>query len=246
MAKVVGFWNLEGVKRVLYRLPEVIKAQTVMIAEGEKDADNLTELGFTATTNPMGAGKWRPEYSETLRRKDVVIFGDVGDENGKGERHTAQVIQSLRGVANSIKHVRLPDGFHDISDYVASLPAERAAETIRKLIAETPLLASLNSLVLNSEHDILSEFPEPLSDAAFHGLAGDIVRRMEPHTEADRAALLIQILVVFGNVIGRAAYAVADGSRHCVNLFAVLVGESSKSRKGTSLAHVLRIFETCR
>jgi hypothetical protein len=131
-------WNLEGVKRVLYRLPEVIKAQTVTIVEGEKDADNLTELGFTATTNPMGAGKWRPEYSETLRGKEVVIFGDVGDENGEGERHTAQRIESLNGVAKSIKHVTLPDGFHDVSDYIASLPTERATETIRKLIDETP------------------------------------------------------------------------------------------------------------
>ena len=69
------------------------------------------------------------------------------------------------------------------------------------------------------------------------------MRRIEPHTEADRGALLIQILVAFGNVIGRAAHAIADGSWDGTNLFAVLVGESSKSRKGTSLAHVLRIFE---
>jgi hypothetical protein len=131
-------WNLEGVRRVLYRLPEVIKAQTVVIAEGEKDADNLNSLGFTATTNPMGAGRWRDEYSEALPGKDVVIFGDVGDEDGEGERHTAQRIESLNDVAHSIKHVTLPDGFHDISDYIASLPAERATETIHKLIDETP------------------------------------------------------------------------------------------------------------
>jgi DNA primase len=101
-------WNLKGVRRVLYRLPEVIKAQIVMVAEGEKDADNLTKLGFTATTNPMGAEKWRDEYSETLRGRDVVVFGDVGDEDGAGERHTAQRIQSLNGVAKSIKRVELP------------------------------------------------------------------------------------------------------------------------------------------
>jgi CHC2 zinc finger len=240
-----GGWiyNIEDVRRVLYRLPEVIAAQTVCVPEGEKDVDNVRSLGFTATCNPMGAGKWRAEYSETLRSKDVVIFGDVGDEDGAGERHTAQVIQSLKGVAKSIKHVRLPDGFHDVSDYIASLPKESAAETIRRLIDETPLVGSFNSLVPNCEDEIPYEFPEPMSDVAFHGLAGDIVRRIEPHTEADCAALLIQTLAIFGNVIGRSAYAVADGSRHATNLFAVLVGESSKSRKGTSLAHVLRLFE---
>jgi hypothetical protein len=131
-------WNLESVRRVLYRLPEVIKAQTVTVAEGEKDADNLTELGLTATTNPMGAGKWRPEYSDTLRGKDVVIFSDVADKDGAGEKHVAQVIESLNELAKSIKRVMLPNGFHDISDFIASLPARTAAETIRQLIEQTP------------------------------------------------------------------------------------------------------------
>src|SRR4030095_16983762 len=39
-------WNLEGVRRVLYRLPEVLKSKTVCVAEGEKDCDNLCALGF--------------------------------------------------------------------------------------------------------------------------------------------------------------------------------------------------------
>jgi uncharacterized protein DUF3987 len=130
--------NLEGVRRVLYRLPEVIAASTICVAEGEKDCDNLVKLGFVATTNPMGACKWRDEYSETLRGKDVVVFGDVGDDDGAGERHTNQVIESLVGKAKSIKHVALLDGFHDVSDYIASLPHETARETIRRLIDETP------------------------------------------------------------------------------------------------------------
>ena len=88
----------------------------------------------------------------------------------------------------------------------------------------------------------VDDFPKPLREVAFHGLAGDIVRRIEPHTEADRGALLIQVLTSFGNVIGRAPHATADGSRYGVNLFAVLVGETSKLRKGTSWAHVRRIF----
>lgn len=105
-------------------------------------------------------------------------------------------------------------------------------------------LSSLNSLGDNSEPDArLNDFPEPPSDVAFHGLAGDIVRRIEPHTEADPTAILIQTLTALGNMIGRNGHAVADGSRHATNVFAVLVGETSKARKGTSLSHVLRIFD---
>jgi hypothetical protein len=86
-------------------------------------------------------------------------------------------------------------------------------------------------------------FPEPLNDVALQGLAGNIVRRIEPHTEADPVALLIQILIAFGSAIGRNTFITADGSRHAMNLFAVLVGESSKARKGTAWQHVLRVFE---
>jgi hypothetical protein len=130
-------WNVQGVRRVLYRLPEVLKARLVCVAEGEKDCDNLAKLGFVATTNPFGAGKWRDKYSETLRGKDVIVFGDVGDPKKEGERHTEQVIASLAGKAKSIKHVVLPDGFHDISDYIASVREETAGDTIAKLIEQT-------------------------------------------------------------------------------------------------------------
>ena len=108
--------------------------------------------------------------------------------------------------------------------------------------AEGTLLNSLSSL--NSPVPLLiDDFPEPLSEVAFQGLVGDIVGRIEPHTEADRVALLIQGIAAFGSVIGRNAFIIADGSRHAMNLFAVLVGESSKARKGTSWQHVLRVFE---
>ena len=137
-------WNLKGVRRVLYRLPEVVKAQTVCVAEGEKDADNVSSLGFTATTNPMGAGKWRDGYSETLRGKNVLVFGDVGDPDQKGEKHTAQVIQSLSGKARSVKHITLPEGFHDVSDYIASFPSlDEAKAAVTQLIDEQPAVTPL-------------------------------------------------------------------------------------------------------
>ena len=140
--KAGWIWNLKGTRRVLYRLSAVIAAQEVVIAEGEKDCDKLTKLGFTASCNPCGGEKWRDEYSETLRGKDVAVFWDRGDKDGKGERHAEQVIASLTGKARSIKRVTLPEGFHDVSDYIASLPAASAAESIKKLIAETPILGT--------------------------------------------------------------------------------------------------------
>lgn len=88
----------------------------------------------------------------------------------------------------------------------------------------------------------LPEWPtaDPL---LFHGLAGDIVRLIAPHTEADPVALLVQLLAAFGSALGRTAYFTAEADRHYANLFVVLVGISSKGRKGTSWGHIRRLMQ---
>lgn len=83
--------------------------------------------------------------------------------------------------------------------------------------------------------------PPTLPDAALYGLAGDIVRAIEPHTESDPAALLVQFLVAFGSAINRGPHFYVEASRHGTNLFAVLVGDTSKGRKGTSWAYIEQI-----
>jgi len=86
-------------------------------------------------------------------------------------------------------------------------------------------------------------WPAPLGEEAYHGIVGDIVRAISPHTEADEAALLVQLLVAAGNCIGRTPHFMAEADYHALNLYAVLVGDSSKGRKGTSWGHIRRIFE---
>ncbi len=81
--------------------------------------------------------------------------------------------------------------------------------------------------------------PEP---AAFAGLAGEITRAIEPHTESDPVAILVQLLVAFGSVIGRGAHYAVEATRHHSNEFVLLVGPSAKARKGSSWDHVERIF----
>jgi hypothetical protein len=77
-------------------------------------------------------------------------------------------------------------------------------------------------------------WPSPLAEEAYYGLAGEIVRTIEPASEADPAALLIQMLVGFGNMLGRTAHCRVEADKHFGNEFAVLVGKTSKARKGTS------------
>jgi hypothetical protein len=79
-----------------------------------------------------------------------------------------------------------------------------------------------------------SSWPSPLAKEAFYGLAGEFVNLVEPHTEADPAAILIQILTAIGNVIGATAFFQVEADKHFLKIFPVLVGETSKGRKGTS------------
>jgi hypothetical protein len=87
-----------------------------------------------------------------------------------------------------------------------------------------------------------STWPDPLSKLAYHGLAGDIVRIIEPHSEAASEAILIQTLTAFGNIIGRGPFYLVEGDKHPTNLFCVLVGETAKGRKGTSWGRALQVF----
>jgi hypothetical protein len=85
-------------------------------------------------------------------------------------------------------------------------------------------------------------WPAPLAREAYHGLAGDAVRVLEPASEADPSALLFQVLVLFGNLIGRKPYFIAEADRHYPNEYLVLIGRTSKGRKGSSWGQSRRPF----
>lgn len=103
-------WNLNGTRRVLYRLPEVIDAVAagfvVYVTEGEKDADAIAALRECATTNTEPKS-WLPEYSETLRGAVVVI---VRDRDASGHDRSRLVYDALVGVADSVAVVEPAEG----------------------------------------------------------------------------------------------------------------------------------------
>jgi hypothetical protein len=141
-------WNLQGVERVLYRLPELTAAiarnAEVFLTEGEKDADALAALGLDATTHAGGAGKWRPEYSRALRHARVILLPDNDEPGG---RHMEAVERSLRSQAASVGRLQLP-GLPDKGDISDWLAAHRAGglgdEAIRTQLLDLacPVLAA--------------------------------------------------------------------------------------------------------
>jgi hypothetical protein len=85
-------------------------------------------------------------------------------------------------------------------------------------------------------------WPPPPAQAAYHGLAGEIVQAIAPETEADPVAILSQLLVAFGAAAGRGAWFQVEATLHHPNEFLVLIGDSARARKGSSWDHVHRLI----
>ncbi len=107
-------------------------------------------------------------------------------------------------------------------------------------VVDAALTARRNSLTASSVHE--PRWPTSLGPAAYHGILGELVRFIEPHTESDPIAVLVQAVVAVGNFIGRKIFIRVEQTRHFLVLFVILVGATSKGRKGTSWDHVLRFF----
>jgi hypothetical protein len=85
-------------------------------------------------------------------------------------------------------------------------------------------------------------WPAAPDQAAYHGLPGAIVSKIAPNTEADPVAILTQLLVCCGALIGRGAHFQVEATLHHPNQFLLLIGDSSRARKGSSLDHVTKLL----
>ncbi|MCK9266842.1 toprim domain-containing protein [bacterium] len=120
------FWNLRDVRRVLYHLPNVIQGisnqETIYICEGEKDADNLAKLNFVTTTSPMGAGKWREDYTESLKGCCQAVI--IADKDKPGREHAKTVAEQLHKAGIPVKVIELPNlngkQIKDFSDWLSA------------------------------------------------------------------------------------------------------------------------------
>ncbi len=167
-------WNLKGVKPVPYRLPQVLKSkasETIFVCEGEKDCDAVVKLGLQATCNSGGALKWTDSHSQALKgAKSVVVIADKDEPTaefpeGKGWRHARSVCSSLKGVADSVKCIELPDRngrkVKDAADWIA---AGGTADELVALAASTPtygLVDTATPTPITNEHATANPVAKP-------------------------------------------------------------------------------------
>jgi AAA domain len=116
-----GTWKLNGVRRVPYRLPELLDGvkggHRIYVTEGEKDADAVVRAGGVATCNPNGAGKWRPDYDEHFRGAIQIVI--VADRDEPGYRHAHTVAGHLRAVCDDVIVAHAVSG-KDIADHLVA------------------------------------------------------------------------------------------------------------------------------
>lgn len=164
--------------------------------------------------------------------KRLHVFSDL-DKSGTGERAAFKLANKLheRGVE---VYLHMPRGElaggQKSKDFLDVFNSEKSQilDCLIEPVRYSP-----------EEHDWIL----PMREEAYYGITGAFVRQIEPYTEADPNALLLQFLLFIGSLIGRKPAIYMSSDRHGTNLYGVIAGETSRGRKGTGLGNVRMIFE---
>jgi hypothetical protein len=224
LQKPDGNKKLNGIRRVLYRLPELVKSTgVVFIVGGEKDVESLRKHGLTATTNDNGEGNWRPEFNQYLKDRDVII---LEDNDAKGIKHGQVVSKSLERIAKSIRIIKFPDlvAGGDVTDFLSSHTIDELLEKVKEsdqLEAEwseqKPLYRSLPE-------------PDPFPVDALGDILGGVVEVMSEIIQAPKAICANSILASATLTVQGHADIWIDGRIHPTSNFFISIGESGERK----------------
>jgi hypothetical protein len=187
--------------------------------EGRRHDAALACAGMVARAN------WTSDLAETFLRAIAAAAND------------SELRDRLKAIDSTLQRV-----IEGAPATGAPALAQIVGSEVVRCVREWLLLDSSQEVSESSVSPFTSPWPEPLGDEAFHGLAGEIVSAIEPHSEADPAALLLQLLVAFGNAIGHGAFFVVERCSHYSNLFSLIIGPTAKGRKGTAWGQIADIF----
>lgn len=232
--------NLEAEAAVLSALAQdnsIIPALRLILAPGDFFRESH-ELLYRAALAVFDRGQPVDAITlaDELERRDLYTgFG--------GDEEMASILLAASGPANAAYHAEIVREKARVRFLIGS-----ANELVRDALAMKDTADDLlRSFVERAEPFGLvlpdrpfaepRPWPEPHPDV-WYGLAGEVAGAIAPHTEADPAAILIQFLVGYGSIVGRHRYWLHERTRHYLNEFVCIVGDSAKARKGTSWDHV--------
>ena len=228
-------------------------AEAVLVCEGESDAlaalEPLSESRFAAVAVASIPGTGFParrlaeQLGEVGARDAYLVF----DADEAGRAYAKKAASALREAGIRPIVVELQEGA-DLAETLARVDdrpgwIEQALADAEAAVDEIEAAPADPEAASPPAPPSAPTWPDPPAEAAFHGLAGEIVRTIEPHSESDPAALLVSLLAAFGNACRRGPGFQVEGDFHATNLYVVVVGDTAKGRKGTSWGQVRRLFE---
>jgi len=244
-------WKAYPAPRPLYNLHLLKKYPDAKVIgkEGEKAADAAAVLfplpHYVCVTSSGGCNAEDKTDWTPLNGRDFIGWPDA-DDAGRDYANDVARLAHKAGAA-SVKILPVLDGKPEGWDAADALAegwdAEQAAAYLS--IAEPwtpPADTTPTGTAEADDEDDFTPTPDPwpkMPDAAFYGLAGKFVELVKTQVEADPAALLIQFLAAFGNLVGRGPHFIAGADYHALNLFTCLVGKSARGRKTQALNAVL-------
>jgi len=229
--------------RVALDVPPGARAQIrkskirLWVVEGEKKADALVSKGECAVSI-SGVWNWKRkglplpdwDYVRLVGREVYIAFDSDAERKVEVKRALLALATYLKGRGAKVRVVKLPDkedgSKQGPDDYLA------AGSSVEDLVELSETVAATETA------DLM--WPV-LAEEANHGLAGEVVRRMEPNTESDPAGLLATFLATVGNAIGRGAHFLIEDDEHYCKVWPVLVGKTGKARKGTGKKRIDRL-----
>jgi hypothetical protein len=151
--------GVAGIRKVLLNLPAVLQSDEAFIFEGERKAKCLVKIdpSYPATCNAGGSSSWLASYAEFLRDKHVTICPDSDDD---GQKWLKAVMESLEGVAASVRIARMPSGYNDFTDLVDALGPELAHERFLSILEASPIVPRGSDLPIYSADDLMVRYKE--------------------------------------------------------------------------------------
>ena len=250
-------YNMNGVERRLYHQDELPAPNTGAqgyVTEGEKCADTLRGLGFNATTNSGGAGKWEPRYAERLAGNHIVI---LADDDEPGRHHAETVAASVAPSAASVRVITFdgltkPNG-NDGADVCDWLAACGTAAELQAMVQNAPLWQPSNTSGFVSARDLMAAVIAPLRWAV-EGIVpeGLIMLAGKPKMGKSWLALALAIAIAFGGYAlgsipveqGDVLYlALEDGTRRLQDRLRVLLPDGQAPGRLDFLTECPRLSE---
>ncbi len=241
-------WLLDDTGELL-----IIGDVAAAIAAGEY----LEVMATLRDTMPSAAGWMRADAAvlygtalalaaQGLAVSDAATLGRACEAQGLSAGRAYDLLAERIAPTTTMAHRHATD----LRDLIARRNVARAAvaalaDARNPAVSTERIAADLGRVAVSSAPAptvVADRWPDAPDDAIWHGPLGDAVEAIDPHTESDRAAVLIHLMVMFGSMIGRGPYFRVDGADHRLNLFAVCVGDTSKGRKGTAGSNAQRVM----